>query len=659
MDGVDAGTGRTSQPWEGERVRSRLWQLILRELPFPFREIGTEIVRVISWIDKTAARIWLGFAKFPAWYVVAAAGTMAFLLTALLFMSLFSGRDRTLGELAHRSNIVPVTREKLEKAGDWAAQDKWRLAHMFVPHRPSRRHAVGRLDRPLVNDPVYVSSGADRRHGPDENLVMPDTEVQLDLGSPLVAEQPKRLVAGQFVRDAGTDSRHSRPASSYRTRDSRLLVQAEWDLGPDCDPPEVVHHPARRDIPVPEPDPAWDELPPKTQDDRHPDLSFTMSMLREFLPEVGEFPPRSRLASVSVHSEFPESLDSFNRSHLLSDNSHWKRTSIDREVPQRRTESYVDRVGVDEDLPPLDDPDHELRLNSVPSFAEVALRLELLAPKSTVAGQTSHSSLVVSNDGLRDIPLITVREPLVGLDTVTDAIPPARVDPFDNSLERRIQRLEPGRKERLELIWRPDEEGRRIHTARVTIQAAVGATTEIVPAVAEQPMPSVAPEPMSFQEPQEPVEPRPIPEPNPRVSLDVQNQPRATVDDIVEIAILVRNTGDVPLHDVRVVAELPEHLKHRRGTEVELTIDTLPVRGSERAVLRVVAQSAGKAICKLHVAANEQAEAKSRAVIDVQAKPVKQEPKVAKRAPAPKQAVPPPNCCCPLQPVAYFEPCGR
>ncbi len=163
----------------------------------------------------------------------------------------------------------------------------------------------------------------------------------------------------------------------------------------------------------------------------------------------------------------------------------------------------------------------------------------------------------------------------------------------------------------------------------------------------------------------------------PSVSIDVQNQSRATVDELVEFAIIVRNTGDVPLHGVRVNAQLPDQLKHRLGSEVEFTIDELPIRGSESAILRVVAHSTGRATCRLHVVADEptksifdpfdpRTEAEFKASIDVVDRPVrlessrvtKIEPSSPKLVPAPIRTgqVPNSNYCCQSQPVIY-EPC--
>ena len=696
-------------------MRSRLWSLILRELPFPFRDIGAEVVRLLTWIDKTAARIWFGFGRSPAWYLVTIAGSVAFVLTALLFSTFVSSHDPTLGELADRSKVIgPATRESLEEAGDWATQDKWRLAHLFVSHSP-KKHPVRPIDRVVPDDIREVTQVSIRREArprsgfntrlepaerrqPVATLRLPDPEVQLDLGPPRSAEQPKRLVYGQYVREPGMDFHPVRPAANYRSRDSRLLVQAEWSSATECDS-ALTRQPTRRIIPVP--DPQWDELPiPEPEDDRHPDLSFHMAMLREFLPAAGEFPPRSRTTSVSAASAFPESLD--RREHSPSfagDFPRWTRSGNDHAEPHRRQDSYVDRRNAEDRLNGVDNqgPVHspDLHLKSAPSFAELALRLELKEPHSTVVGHSNQSSLVLHNDGLQQIPLITIRESLAGLKTVTDAIPPARVvadrhaeEAFDpegrfeepKALERHVEGLEPGKNRKLELAWRPDSAGRRTHSAMVTVTAAVGATTEIVPPVADQPMPSVAPEPIPVREPPTDFQPMIEPEPeavpdqepvldkHPGLSFDVQHQPRASVDELVEVSIVVRNTGDVPLHSVRVIAQLPEQLKHRQGSEVEYTINRIPVSGSERAILRVVAESSGRAVCLVHVASQESVEADSKSVINVDAKTIRPEPPKLSRVepappklnpPAPKRVTPMPvssNCCCQMQPSMVLEP---
>lgn len=646
----------------------------------------------MAWIDRSCAQVWLGFSRFPAWYVVMFMGTTAFLLTLLTFTAFLPAHDPTLQQLASQGRkLVPATRESLEEAGDWATQDKWRLAHFFVDHRPPKGDLDIRIDSSLIDDfpPGGVPSRRDLRHRRglqsryDQHpgiaeIVLPEHEVRLDLAPPKVAEQPKRLIYGRYIREPGVDPFPVRTASTYRSRDSRLLVQAEWAVGSDCES-GPVSPPRRRLIPVP--DPQWDELPPipELTDNSHPDLSFQMVMLREFLPPMGQFPPRSRLISVSAQSEFPESLFVRHRSNPFSeDSTAWMKTS---DVPLHRDrplEPYIDRAIPASKSPAFDLVDLDLPPGSVSSFAEVALSLEISEPPSAISGQSGKSSLVLRNTGLGEIPLVEIREPLANLDTVIDANPPAAYNKSHSSLERKIERLEPGQQERLELTWRSDSEGMRTHRTIVTVHSVVAATTEIVRPIGEQPMPSVAPEPVPPRRNPEPEEedfPIPVkrsdpvreiaPELPPGVSFEIRNKPKANVEDLVEFEIIVKNTGGVDLHNVRVSAHLPQQLKHPHGTEVEYVVGVLPINGSRQTILRAVAQEPGNAICKLDVAAEEPAEAKSEASVEVIAKPVRSEsPKIAKpsakpkpapvpapiaRQPAPPRTQPANNCCCQSQ----------
>ena len=667
-------------PMEGDSVRSRLWSLILRELPFPFRQIGMEIAHVLRWLDHTAARIWMGLHHSPGWYVVTLAGSLTLMLTLLLFFPYIASHDPALSELGiDGRSAARVTRASLEATGDWSAQDRWRVAHMFVDHRPPRRRAAVRLDSRLVDEPVsqvFHSTRrrfADRRIGskqswPRAMTVVPaasakksEPEVRLELTIPGRAAQTPRLVYGKLVREPGADFDPVRTSSNFRPRDPRLLVQAEWSFDSGCnDGYEPPRRPlARRVIPVP--DPQWDEprTVPAARVDRHPDLSFQMELLREYLPSVGEFPPRSRSTSVAAHSEFPPSLDHARRTpHFASHSDRWIRSTSHAEH-RPLPEAYISRAHLHAEGPETvgfseaDDEDPSLT-----SFAEVALRLELYAPETAMAGRLNESSLLVHNEGTTPVSLVRVRESLAELQTVTDANPAARIN--HDALERDIHRLPPGRDRRLGVTWLPDAEGSRIHRAAVTMHAAVGVTTNIV-----APEPAHIVEPMSLTEP-EPIS-KPAPEHHPAVTCEVKHVDRVTVDEIVELEILVKNTGDTALSDVRILVEVPSELKHRQGVEVEYEVGSLARKGSHKAVLRLMAQTPGQAVSRIHVITHETAESKARAPITVVAKPVSRSTPRAPETPRPAPAFKPTakpipiptsgSCCCPGHPVAsIWEP---
>ncbi len=675
--------GGAGLPMEGDSVRSRLWSLILRELPFPLRQIGLEIAHVLRWLDRTAARVWMGLHHSPGWYFVTLAGSLTLMLTVLLFFPYIASHDPTLTELAiDGKSAARVTRAKLEGAGDWSAQDRWRVAHLFVDHRPPRRRPVARLDSRLIEEPTLpvsrstrgpatgrsIGANHSRRHETDAVLVSHanklDPEVRLELKTPSRAAQTPRLVSDKLVRDPGAEFDPIHTSSHYRPRDKRLLVQAEWSFDSDCrngyEPPRQPL--TRRVIPVPEPE--WDEprAVPAPRMERHPDLSFEMELLREYLPNVGEFPPKSRSTSVAAHSEFPHSPERVRHTpHLAGHGDRWIRSASHAEH-RPLPEAYISRVHLHADGPETvgfsaadDEEDPNLA-----SFAEVALRLELYAPRTAMAGQLQESSLRIHNEGPTPVSLVRVRESLAELQTVTDANPAARIN--HDALERDLHGLPPGRERRLGVTWLPDAEGSRLHRAAVTMHAAVGGTTRVV-----------AHDPTAVVEPMNHVEPEPIPEPaperHPAITCDVKHVDRAAVDDIVELEIVVKNTGDTALSDVRILVEVPAELKHRQGAEVEYEVGNLARRGSHKAVLRLLAQAPGQAVNQIHVVTHESAESKARAPITIVAKtalrPAPRPPETPRSRPTPASkptAKPLPiptsgGCCCPGQPVAFlWEP---
>ena len=714
-----------AQPTEGDSVRSRLWSLILNELPFPFRQIGMEIAQLLGWLDQTSARVWVGLHRSPGWYCVTVAGCVTLMLTALLFFPFIVSHDPTLGELANEgASRARVTRATLERSGDWSAQDRWRVAHLFVDHRPPRKLSLSQLDSRLVEEHPLAdvsprervqstSRSTDRNRTQREasqrlasvqsgsapavgHSVRREPDVRLELDSPSLATQSRRLVYGPLIREPGVDFDAAPRTSPYRPRNTRLQVQAEWAAGADCreeyeprrsplvrrDPP-----PVRREISVPEPQ--WDEprAAPIARVQRHPDLSFEMELLREFLPGTSEFPPKSRSKSVAARSEFPESfahVGSVSRANRSTSHTgqmdRWIRSTSHVEH-QPRPEAYISRLSPDGERDASDEVlDADGLTGSdesgagLPSFAEVALRLELTVPENVIAGRVHSSSLHIRNEGSVPVTRVRVHESLAELQTVTDAKPDGRV--HDDLLERDVIRLLAGRDQQLSVEWLPNEEGSQVHRAVVTMHAAVGATNNVVapePAAVSEP-PRIEPEPFDpellQQDQPVPADPVPAAEPsrNPAISCDVKHVNRTTVDEIVELQIVVKNTGDTPLHDVRIGVGIPAELKHRRGDEVEYEVGNLARRGSHTCVLRLMAQLPGDAISHIQVVTRELVEAKARSVIVIEANPVARAtpplPEVIPRTtpkPAPKpttKSAPFPTsggCCCPGHPVALLE----
>ncbi len=682
-----------------------------------------EVAQLLSWLDRTLGGAWLGMHRSPGWYFVTAAGSVTLMLTALLFFPYIASHDPTLGQLANDgAEGARVTRASLERSGDWSAQDRWRVAHLFVDHRPPPKLALKQLDSRLVEEmPAteitrgdhgrstsrWTSAERSARQAPVQSVAdtaRREPDVRLDLNAPSLATQSRRLVYGPLIREPGADYDATPRTSKYRPRFDRFQVQAEWAAGADCrDEYEPRRSPlvrrespaTRREIPVPEPQ--WNEprTTPIARIERHPDLSFEIELLREYLPDTSEFPPKSHSKSVAARSEFPATLNhgrSANRStHLATHPDNWSRSTSHVEH-RPRPEPYISRLHAQGDSAfasestdlngSLDSDEEGSRLSS---FAEVALRLELEVPQNVIAGRVHSSSLRIHNEGPTPVSRVRVHESLAELQTVTDASPDGRV--HDNLLERDIAQLAPGREQQLVMKWMPNDEGAQVHRAAVTMHAAVGVTTNVIaPKPVNDPPPRRDPDPRveqgSFEferpQPKPPVEPDPVPEVeparHPAISCEVKHVERVTVDELVELQIVVRNTGDTPLHDVRIVASVPRELKHRRGDEVEYEVGNLALRGTHTCVLRLSAQTPGDAISHVQVVTREAVKAKTRAVIAVIAKPIvratpafpevipRTTPKPVPKPTAKPTAKPAPfptssGCCCQDQPVAFlWEP---
>ena len=697
-------------------MRSRLWSLILKELPFPFRQIGMEVAQLLSWLDHTLGGAWLGMHRSPGWYFVTSAGSVTLMLTGLLFFPYIASHDPTLGQLANEgASRVRVTRASLERSGDWSAQDRWRVAHLFVDHRPPRKLTLKQLDSRLVEElPAtqllrldhgrstsrWASVERSARQTPISSVAYAtrrEPDVRLELNAPSLATQSRRLVYGPLIREPGADYDAAPRASKYRPRFDRFQVQAEWAAGADCrDEYEPRRSPLvrrgspsiRREIPIPEPQ--WDEprTTPIARTERLPNLTFETELLREYLPGTNEFPPKSHSHSVAARSEFPATLNqrrSANRSTTRATHvDNWSRSTSHVEH-RPRPEPYISRLHAQgdsafavesSDSNGLIESDDEG--SSLSSFAEVALRLELEVPQNAIAGRVHSSSLRIHNEGPTPVSRVRVHESLVELQTVTDASPDGRV--HDDLLERDVTHLAPGRDQQLAMKWLPNDEGAQVHRAAVTMHAAVGVTTNIV---APEPMknppprreldPRVEQGSFEFERPRSkpPVEPEPVPEVEPArhsaISCEVKHVERITVDELVELQIFVRNMGNTPLHDVRIVASVPSELKHRRGNEVEYEVGNLAPGSTHTCVLRMSAQIPGDAVSQVQVVTREAVEAQARAVIAVVAKPIARTtpmlPEVIPRTtpkPVPKPAAKPApfpassGCCCQNQPVAFL-----
>ena len=416
-----------SWPKEGNTVRSRLWSLILRELPYPLRWFALEVIRVLNWLDHSAAQIAKGFRESPAWYFVTAVGTFAVLLTIAMFISLVNETSRTRPKAVALQSKANLSRRDLELMHEWTVQDHWRVAHLFVPEQPTPTTQDIQLDSRLFASRKSSSRNLHRNKDSDRislvqrSDVVGNLDVRLDLSRPKKAQQDRRTITGT-VLNPGTDLSYQRSEPRIQKRDSRLLVQAAWEFGSDCNRFDHASVPPRHSVPIPEP-----ELPSVPVRRNQPDLAFEMAMERHFTT-AGRFPPGSHLVRQSEMSAFPENFQRFPSALVSHEDGPWKwrsfhpssHTHFSKVKPYEGVGTFIRFEHQDSSA---DEYDETLR-----AVADVALRIELFAPRSVSAGEPRQTALLIINEGPDSVSQVEVKEFLSDRQTVIDASPDANCE---------------------------------------------------------------------------------------------------------------------------------------------------------------------------------------------------------------------------------------
>ncbi len=607
-----------------------------------------ELGHLIHWLDRGAGVAVSGLRSSPAWCFVTAIGMLGVVLTVLLFVSAIEQTSRRESSVPHQA--AHHGRETLEKNNEWSAQDRWRVAHFFVPHKPAHQTKEIQLDSRMTirdgRDGIARTAFGTQRNSasaPGRRRYETDADVRLDLNRPKKAQQGRRLVAGANF-DADRASR-----SQIRRRNPRLLVQASWEFGSDCNRYDYVSIPVRRPIAVPDPEPEIVTLPIRRP---APDLGFAMEMVRRFTAS-SFFPPGSHFVSQSDRSVISID-DRWVRNELASFSElDWRRSNISND---RAREPIAPYSGIANTRPisRVDFDDDETN-PSLPASTQVDLRLQLSAPRAASGGHVNLSKLLVTNEGQDPVQRIEVEERISELQTVVAAEPDGTITDVVDSLtgsevqllRREAEILMPGDSNEFALKWIPNSGRRHFHRARVIAHAAVYAKTDVNEPDPDQQMSSIPPELP--------------PEKHPQLACAVQYLDRVYVGDSIELEITVRNTGDTTLHDVQVRIAIPDQLSHPDGKTVIFDAGKLLVRGQNRTVLKMSALQAGDAVNSLEAAAAEKIEARgnTRILVVERSKEPNPLPPLPEVIPSPPKLVPipaktispvklPPNdeCCC-------------
>jgi len=558
--------------------RTRVW----RELPFSARRAILSTLRTVDQIDEWLAEAWKSFQESPAWLLVATAGMFGLVLTVLLLFAppqpapaksvrTVPPREHSLARTPPRKNPGELD-SRIEIAERPATPRSYPAEFLFVEgdHDRSRRSTTPALRQP---QPAELS------------------------GAALPGEVP--------------------PPSSTKPRTDDVVP---WD-----EPPLVRRRSAPSNVLVDEETPARESARPDVQ----PLVTFWRHATATASP--------SDITLLRVQAVPPEVL-SRAQDPLAGRADGWTvaaaRASPAVELPVRYAGEPVDDsdtvVGAGASL---EDPWDVVQ--DWPTQTEVAVRLELRAPEAVRLAHPQRSELVIRNLGSETVRRVQVREQLTGLDVVTQAFPGGVVR--GDVLERELRRLRPRRERTLELDWWPTSAAARYHAAQVLIEAAVAASVDVRAAVtepADQPhssrdaapsgesrerLPAVeaAPEPGPGESELPAAEPEVRVRPRPEVQVSVRGTRTVRRSEVAEVVIEVRNTGNVPLHDVRIWADVPPALVHRHGPQLEYEAGSLAPGESHVTVLRVLAGQAGLAVAGLRVISAEQAEAETEVRLTV------------------------------------------
>lgn len=612
---------------EGDTVQSRPWFNLYRIFPTPLRWMGRELLRLLIWLDHGAGRLALQLRKSPAWSFVCLVGTITIGLTVLLFISVIEQTSSPHPSKTARHHTVLLGREHLERNHEWSAEDHWRVAHFFVPHKPIERFKNIKIDSRLFPHDAADARAGTSPYSDGSSLAQTskgtkEMDVRLEMRRPRKAAQGKRLVAESVIHGATSDGQL--PSTRTRYRGPRLLVQAAWEFGSDCTPDDYVSMPVRRPSPsrriVPEPIPER-ETPPQPISAGTPDVSLEWSMTRHF-QSVGAFPHGSHLVTQSDRSVFL--FDDANRRNEQTSfgEQYWRQARGRHEQPAGEQNDYVglgDYQSVQGMLSASEEFDPDL-----PSATEINLLVQLQVSDSADDDRVQRSKMIIRNTGRNPVPQIEVQDLVDSPNSVIAARPEATVENVIDTesqatgklLHREIQGLLPDDSRELDLSWIPVRSGQQFHRSRIFAEATVSHMTEVRAPETSQQMPSIPPEaPPAVETPDE------TPPEHPQVACDLNYPETAYVGDAIELYLTVRNRGDVELHNVQVRIHLPAQLSHPDGREFVFKAGSLQPNAREQTVVKLSALQSGDAVNGLKVTAGEHIQAKGQATIKVLDRP--------------------------------------
>lgn len=267
------------------------------------------------------------------------------------------------------------------------------------------------------------------------------------------------------------------------------------------------------------------------------------------------------------------------------------------------------------DIEPRDEDDA-----LVPDQRGVQVSIERTQPARTVAGRLLWYELIVTNEGSRRLPGLTVEEHVAAPHRIADAFPPARFS--DRVLAWRLEGLESGESRRLRVGVYPESAAPIKTHATIRPVTTVSVTTKVQapkPVVNYQPPRANVEPPKPQQPPSQPApawqeriadqERREDQPPDDNVYRQIQiamTTPGKLVNgSLCHIKLVVTNTGTAPLSGVVVRSVLPPELCNEQGSQIETPVGKLAPGQSRTISLRVTGRNLGTSRLLAKVRAEE------------------------------------------------------
>ncbi|MBA4030363.1 MAG: hypothetical protein C0478_05655 [Planctomyces sp.] len=236
--------------------------------------------------------------------------------------------------------------------------------------------------------------------------------------------------------------------------------------------------------------------------------------------------------------------------------------------------------------------------SSVPPRGEAYFEVTMESSRRPDSNGLGESTISVRNLSQDTLPLIEVTEPFSRMPLVLGAFPDGHVDP--QGLKRSITLLPPGETERLTTRWLSSRQTASDLLATDIGRFPTGASSRelrtspngssIVQTVAEVSAGALAGSRTVVTPPRK----------NARLSIQLSSSDRLVQGKNLKMNIRVQNVGEIPLENVRILADLSPELVHYYGNAVEYEVGSLRLNEEHQTIFIIEGKNpgAGKAVLR-------------------------------------------------------------